>query len=210
MNMINKIVLGSSSPRRQEILSMLGLPYEVVSPDADERLDSYSSPEEYVMTIAGRKCDAVADELARKGKYSDDTLIVSCDTIVYYDKMIIGKPKDDLHAKVTLGMLADSWHIVYSGLVLRLGEKTVSDFCATRVKFADVSESEIDSYVASGEPRGKAGSYAAQMTGAALVERIDGDFFNVMGLPVSTFCALLKSSFYTDVYELSKHLGGKS
>ena len=208
--MINGIVLGSSSPRRKEILSMLGLPYEVVSPDADERLDACSSPEEYVMTIAGRKCDAVADELSRNGKYSDDTLIISCDTIVYYDKKIIGKPADDLHARVTLGMLADSWHTVYSGLVLRLGEKIACDFCATRVKFADVSEKEIEMYVASGEPRGKAGSYAAQMTGAALVERIDGDFFNVMGLPVSTLCTMLKTSFYTDVFELSRRLGGKT
>lgn len=208
MTMIEKIVLGSSSPRRKEILSMLGLPFETVSPDADENITKTLPPEEYVMTLAEIKGNAVYDVLSERGNGSEQSsLIVSCDTIVYYDKMIIGKPKDEAYARMTLGMLSDSWHSVYSGLCLRLGDKTACGYCVTRVKFANLSEREIESYVSTGEPFGKAGSYAAQARGAALVERIEGDFFNVMGLPVPTLCGLLKTEFDTDVFELSERLG---
>ena len=204
--MINKIVLGSSSPRRKEILSMLGLPYEVVVPDTDESSEPAESPEKYVCVLAKAKCDAVAQKLIGQGKNIADTLIISCDTIVYYDGFIIGKPESEMHAKLTLGMLSDSWHTVYSGLCLRCGEQVCEDFCTTKVKFAELSRNEIDEYVKTGEPMGKAGSYAAQLRGSSFVERIDGDFFNVMGLPVSTLCKMIKTEFNTDVFELSKRL----
>ena len=206
--MINKIILGSSSPRRKEILSMLGLPYEVVVPDTDESSEPVESPEKYVCALAKAKCDAVTQKLISQGENIDDALIISCDTIVYYDNFIIGKPENEMHAKLTLGMLSDSWHTVYSGLCLRCGERICEDFCTTRVKFAELSQEEIDEYVKTGEPMGKAGSYAAQLRGASFVEKIDGDFFNVMGLPVSTLCKMIKTEFYTDVFELSNHLNG--
>lgn len=204
--MINKIVLGSSSPRRKEILTMLGLPYEVVVPDTDEKEEALSSPQTYVCALARAKGNAVAEKLISKGENIDNTLIISCDTIVYYDGFIIGKPESDMHARLTLGMLNDSWHTVFSGVCMRCGEQIFDDFCATKVKFAEMSQEEIDEYVSTGEPMGKAGSYAAQLRGSAFVERIEGDFFNVMGLPVSTVCNMLKRDFYTDVFELSKRL----
>lgn len=207
--MINRIVLGSSSPRRKEILQMLGLPFEVVVPDADEHVGAVSTPEEYVSILAERKCEAVANELLSKDESIDNTLIIACDTIVYYDGMIIGKPLDEAHAGLTLGVLSDSWHTVYSGLVLRCGDKIQTDSCATGVKFAEISESQIKEYVESGEPMGKAGSYAVQLRGSSFVERIEGDFYNIVGMPVSTFCRMLKIGFYTDVFELSKRLKGK-
>lgn len=206
--MIKRIILASSSPRRKEILSMLELPFTVVSPNADENIEEALSPEEYVCTLSSRKGNAARDELLKKGENLDNTLIISCDTIVYYNGMVIGKPHDRMEARLTLGVLSDSWHTVYSGLTLRMGDETFTESCATKVKFANVSERQISDYVESGEPMGKAGSYAIQERGAELVERIDGDFFNVMGLPVSTLSSMLKKYFETDALRLSATLKG--
>ncbi len=209
MIMIKKIILASSSPRRKEILAMLGLPFEVVSPDADEEIKKELSPEEYVCTLSERKGEAARMSLLEKGENLDNALIISCDTIVYYNGMVIGKPQSELHAALTLGVLSDSWHTVYSGLTLQLGDCRYSESCATNVKFAAISERQINDYVRSGEPMGKAGSYAVQARGAELVERIEGDFFNVMGLPVSTLSSMLKKHFGTDALELSFALKGE-
>lgn len=203
--MIEKIVLGSSSPRRREILQMLSLPFEVISPDADENISEQLTPEKYVMTLAERKGSAVSNELLRR-RDVNNTLVISCDTIVYFDGKIIGKPKDTEDARRTLRSFSGKEHYVYSGLLLREGDFFVTDFCATRVKFADVSDEEIEKYLQGGEPMGKAGSYAVQERGAALVELIDGDFFNVVGLPVSTLRKMLKNSFDTDIFSLSERL----
>ena len=203
--MIKRIILASSSPRRKEILAMLGLPFEVVSPDADENIKEALSPEEYVCTLSERKGKTARAELIERGENLDNTLIISCDTIVYYNGMVIGKPQSELHAALTLGVLSDSWHTVYSGLTLQLGDCS----CATDVKFAAISERQINDYVRSGEPMGKAGAYAIQARGAELVERINGDFFNVMGLPVSTLSSMLKNYFKTDALELSFALKGE-
>lgn len=205
--MINKIILASSSPRRREILEMLGLAFEIVEPDADETVNEALSPEEYVCELSERKCAAAERILKSQEKNIDHALIIACDTIVYYNGMVIGKPLDEAHARLTLGLLSDSWHTVYSGLTLCCDGKIFTQSCATGVKFADLTEAQIGVYVESGEPMGKAGSYAAQLRGSAFVERIDGDFFNVMGLPVSTLCRMLKTSFNTDVFELSDKLG---
>lgn len=207
--MIKKIILASSSPRRKEILAMLGLPFEVVSPDADEEIKEELSPDEYVCTLSERKGETARASLLGKGENLDSTLIISCDTIVYYDGMVIGKPQSELHAALTLGVLSDSWHTVYSGLTLQLGDYKCSESCATKVKLAAISERQINDYVRSGEPMGKAGAYAIQERGAELVERIEGDFFNVMGLPVSTLSSMLKKHFGTDALELSFALKGE-
>ena len=107
----------------------------------------------------------------------------------------IGKPESDMHAALTLGLLSDSWHSVYSGLAVYYKGKTVCRTARTDVKFRELSEEEIAAYVDSGEPNGKAGSYAIQMKGAAFVERIEGEFNNVVGLPLVTLLALLREEF---------------
>lgn len=203
--MINKIVLASSSPRRKEILEMLKIPFEIFPSDADENIETELSAEDYVMTLSERKGEDVFLKLKKRGYDMEKTLVISCDTIVYYDDMVIGKPADKTHAALTLGVLSDSWHSVYSGLTLRLGDRVSTDFCRTDVKFREISEKEIKKYVDSGEPMGKAGSYAIQLLGSSFAERIEGDFYNIVGLPVSLLSKMLKSDFGVEIFELERY-----
>ena len=198
-----RIVLASASPRRREILGKFGFGFDVIPSDADEKISSDVPCGEYVETLAARKGKAVRDALAAEGDVSG-TLIISCDTVVYFDKMIIGKPESDLHARLTIGMLSDSWHDVYSGICLMFDGKTVCAHDVTHVKFADIPERDIDRYVASGEPRGKAGSYAIQGAASAFVEKIDGDVYNVIGFPLTLFCRLIKENFGFSVFDLGE------
>ncbi len=209
--MINKIILASSSPRRKEILENLHLPFTIVSPDCDEDVDAALPPEEYVSELAVKKGRAAIEKMKKTKMSTEDALVISCDTVVYFPEgdIIIGKPKDEREAALTLGLLSDSWHSVYSGLCLICGDKEYCQTDLTRVKFRNIEDKQIEEYLATGEPFGKAGSYAAQMLGSAFVERIDGDFFNVVGLPVALLCSMLKVCFHTDVFELSNRLTGK-
>lgn len=202
--MIDKIVLASSSPRRREILEMLKIPFEVFSSDADETVDAELDAGDFVSLLSKRKGDDVAEKLKNEGKDISKTLIISCDTIVCYDGMIIGKPPDDAHAILTLGILSESWHSVYTGLTLRLGDKVYTDFARTDVKFREISEKEIKAYVETGEPMGKAGSYAIQMLGSCFAERIEGDFYNIVGFPVALFTRMLKVYFGTDIFDIAE------
>ena len=209
--MINKIILASSSPRRKEILENLHLPFTIVSPDCDEDVDAALPPEEYVSELAVKKGRAAIEKMKKTKMSTEDALVISCDTVVYFPEgdIIIGKPKDEREAALTLGLLSDSWHSVYSGLCLICGDKEYCQTDLTRVKFRNIEDKQIEEYLATGEPFGKAGSYAAQMLGSAFVERIDGDFFNVVGLPVALLCSMIKVCFHTDVFELSNRLTGK-
>ncbi len=200
--MIEKIILASSSPRRREVLDMLKIPFTVISPDCDEDAQAHTVAG-YVCATAEKKNDFVADELRKSGGDISKTLIISCDTVVAYNGMVIGKPEDSSHAILTLGVLSDSWHSVYSGLTLRVGEKKVTDFCKTDVKFREISESAIKKYVETGEPMGKAGSYAIQLVGASFAERIEGDYYNIVGFPVSLFTSLLHTHFDTDIFDIA-------
>ncbi len=202
--MIEKIILASSSPRRQEILEMLKIPFETVSSNADEHVDADMTAEECVSVLSRRKGDSVAEELKKRGVDISNTLIISCDTVVSYDGMIIGKPPDETHAFLTLGLLSDSWHSVYSGLTLRLGGEVYTDFDRTDVKFRAISEKEIGLYVSTGECMGKAGSYAIQMLGASFAERIEGDFYNIVGFPVALFTKMLKFHLNTDIFDIAE------
>ena len=197
-----RIVLASSSPRRRETLERFGIRFDVIPSDADENISSDVPCEEYVKILAERKGTAVRDALISRGEDVSDTLIISCDTVVYYDKMIIGKPGNALEARLTLGMLSDSWHEVYSGLCLIFGDDTVCQTDITRVKFAPISENDIEKYVASGEPFGKAGSYAVQGRGGAFVERTEGDINNVIGFPLTLFCRMLRERFDISMFDL--------
>lgn len=192
---ITDIVLASSSPRRREILTMLGIPFRVVVSGADEVISGAASPEEYVLQAAKRKNEAVLERLKEEASITPDTLIIACDTVVVYNGIVIGKPPDEPHTILTLGMLSDSWHSVLSGLSVYYRGRTVGTAARTEVKFRELSEAEILAYVESGEPMGKAGSYAIQQKGASFAERIEGDFYNVVGLPIAALLELLRSEF---------------
>ena len=192
---ISDIILASSSPRRKEILETVGVSFRVVTSEADESVPDALAPDGVVCEIAGRKCEAVLERLRREGGLQDKTLVIACDTVVVYEGMVIGKPLDEAHAILTLGILSDSWHSVYSGLAVYYKGRTVTRAARTDVKFRELSEREIMAYARSGEPMGKAGSYAIQMKGASFVERIEGEFNNVVGLPLVTLLALLREEF---------------
>ena len=192
---ISDIILASSSPRRKEILETVGVSFRVVTSEADESVSEGLSPDRVVCEIAGRKCEAVLEHLKGEDRLGRETLVIACDTVVVYEGMVIGKPLDEAHAILTLGILSDSWHSVYSGLAVSYKGKTVTRAARTDVKFRELSEREIMAYAGSGEPMGKAGSYAIQMKGASFVERIEGEFNNVVGLPLVTLLALLREEF---------------
>ncbi len=189
------IVLASASPRRREILTTLGVRFRVVVSGADEDVSGAASPEEYVLQAAKRKNETVLARLKEDSSITPDTLVIACDTVVVYNGVVIGKPPDEPHAILTLGMLSDSWHSVLSGLSVYYHGCMAGTVARTEVKFRELSEAEILAYVESGEPMGKAGSYAIQQKGASFAERIEGDFYNVVGLPIAALLALLRSEF---------------
>ena len=148
--------------------------------DIDETRNEAEEAVGYVKRLARRKAETVA------GKTSAP-LVLGADTVVVIDKEILGQPRDDEDARRMLRLLSGKWHDVLTGVALvRTGtpSKVLSDYATTRVRFAAMSEDEIDWYVATGEPRGKAGAYAIQGKGALFIEEIAGDYFNVVGLPV--------------------------
>ena len=188
------IYLASASPRRREILAMLGVSFSVEVSEADETIES-TIPEEIVSTLASRKAMAVA-----KHHLYEDCLVIGSDTIVWKDGKALGKPIDDDEAKCMIRSLEGDVHTVYTGVCLarcRNGEIIKTSFAdAADVEFAPMTEEEIDWYVSTGESRDKAGSYAIQGLGARFVKAIRGDFYTVMGLPM---CSLYEKLREIDV-----------
>ncbi len=178
-----RIVLASKSPRRKEILSSLGVRFDVLSADADESCE-LPSPEELVKELSLRKGRAVRELLCARGEWNEDTLIIASDTVVALDGAILGKPRDDAHATEMLRALSGRDHKVLSGIALLLGERELCDFDSTVVKFDAMTDAQIAWYVNSGEPRDKAGSYAVQGLASLWIKGLVGDYFNVVGLPV--------------------------
>ena len=181
MNMSRPLILASGSPRRNELLSLMGLAYEVDVSDADETVDDALAPEEIVLELSSRKALSVAPRHA-------GALVLAADTIVYLDG-VLGKPKTQERAAQMLRALSGRWHDVYTGLSLA-DTKTGALWQRaerTRVHFADMTREEIESYAASGEPLDKAGAYGIQGMGGMFVDRIEGSHSNVIGLPM---CAL--------------------
>lgn len=176
------IILASGSPRRRELLSLLGLPFKVISSDADESTPADYTPEMIVRSLALRKAEAVIAEAGEQ-----DTIIVGSDTIVVLDDKVLGKPVDEQDSRIMLEMLQGRTHQVYTGVAcIGLPErKVLVEHRVTSVSMRALSEEEISAYIATGEPADKAGSYAIQGLGATLVEEIEGCYFNVVGLPLS-------------------------
>ena len=181
-----KIILASKSPRRKEILQNLGFEFSIVTADTDESSNE-TDPRALTRDLARRKGRDVV-----KLMNDSDMLVISCDTVVWCDGKILGKPKSKDDAIGMLRLLSGRKHTVTSGLSLSLNGKTVTDSEDTDVYFADLSEEFIEKYVESGEPMDKAGSYAVQGTASMWIEKIDGCYFNVVGLPVRLLCELLR------------------
>ena len=176
------LILASKSPRRKEILSNVGLDFEIVVSDTDESVPEGTLPFDAVKEISSRKAIAVKNTLGEKAK---GKIILSADTVVVLDGKIIGKPKDEKDAAAILTSLSGRNHTVYTGFTIIKDDFIFSDYESTDVYFRPLTEKEIKSYVASGEPMDKAGAYGIQQLGALLVEKIHGDYFNVMGLPIN-------------------------
>src|SRR5215207_3718750 len=173
-----KLVLASGSPRRAEILNSVGWEFEKVIPDVDESVKGGESPEDYVQRLAVEKAKAVSSSCR-------DRLVLAADTTVVIDGEIIGKPDDLPDARRMIAMLAGNWHEVLTGVAVSQNEVVNVGIQSTRVKFAPMSDAEIDFLVGKGDPLDKAGGYAVQAQAALFIEGIEGDYWNVVGLPVS-------------------------
>jgi nucleoside triphosphate pyrophosphatase len=175
-----KIILASRSPRRAEILRAVGWDFEAIAADIDETRNESEAAVAYVKRLAQTKAETVARKTAAP-------LVLGADTVVVIDNEILGQPRDDEDARRMLRLLSARWHEVLTGVALVRADalsEVLIDHATTRVRFAAMSEAEIDWYVATGEPRGKAGAYGIQGPAALFIEAIEGEYFNVVGLPV--------------------------
>jgi septum formation protein len=187
MQSLRTIVLASTSPRRRELLEKIGLVFKVEPSDYPEDLVSHLKPEELVINISQNKARAVA------AKYPD-AIIIAADTIGIIGKRVIGKPHTATEAIAMLKLLSGRSHLVITGLSVMdsKSDKIVSRSVQTRVYFRKLADSEVRHYVATGEPLDKAGAYAIQGLGSLLVEKINGDYYNVMGLPLNVLSQILQ------------------
>ncbi|MGM9618765.1 MAG: Maf family protein [Oscillospiraceae bacterium] len=181
------IILASQSPRRQELLRRMGLSdFRILVPQADETCPPSLSAAETVAHISRVKA------LAAKPLVSPEDIVITADTMVFLDEQRLGKPRDEADALRMLTALQGRRHTVRTGVTVLQGERLVTEVEATDVYFRPATERELRGYIATGEPMDKAGAYGVQGKGALLVERIDGDFFNVMGLPLLRLSRMLE------------------
>lgn len=178
MPLLPKLILASASPRRAEILRSVGWPFVKAVADIDERELVGEKPDDYVCRLAREKASAVA------ARYRDQ-IVLGADTTVLIDRQIIGKPTDLADARRMIELLAGRWHEVLTGVALVKNDHIRIGLQKTRVKFAAMSAAEIEFLVERGEPLDKAGAYAVQAQAALFIEAIEGDYWNVVGLPVS-------------------------
>lgn len=183
---MKKIILASSSPRRRELLQTAGLEFEIHVKDVDESVPEGTPPAEAAKMTAAKKAAVIAE------KYKND-IVIGADTIVVADGRILGKPKDKADAAAMLRMLSGIEHEVITGVCIICDGVSHNFAQISKVKFYNLTDDEIQNYVASGEPMDKAGSYGIQGLGCTLVERIEGDYFNIVGLPVAAVCRKIKS-----------------
>lgn len=192
-----RVILASKSPRRKEILENLGVKFDVIVADADESC-SIADPMERVSALAAIKGRAVKEQIGGE----KDTLIIASDTLVYAEGEFLGKPRDKDDARKMIKMLSGKAHSVVSGLYLSLGDKEYSGASETRVIFDEMTDEEIEYYISSPEPYDKAGGYAVQGLASLYVSGIEGDYFNVVGLPVNLMYKALRSELGIDLNSL--------
>ena len=189
MKLLAPFILASRSPRRRRLLERIGMEFTVDVSDVEEHVPEDAKPAALVEELALRK----ARDVAARHR---DALTLGADTVVALADEILGKPASPDHAAEMLRRLSDNTHVVYTGIALVHDGRVVTDHEATRVTFAKMSDDEIDAYIASGSPMDKAGSYGIQDDrGALFVKRIDGDYYNVVGLPLQLFYRTMKTHF---------------
>lgn len=184
---MKKLILASASPRRKELLKQIGLRFDVIVKPVNETFDQSLCPQDAVCELAYRKAREVADNV-------NNAIVIGADTVVVYNDMIMGKPLDRADALKALRTLKGSTHQVITGFSLIDTEtnEIVKDSDTTEVVFRELTEQELLAYVNSGEPMDKAGSYGIQGLGSVLIERINGCYFNVVGLPLTKVALALK------------------
>ncbi len=184
---MKEIVLASASPRRSELLRGIGIDFKVIPSNTDESFDPGLMPEEIAQMLSYRKALSVAEYL------KNDSIVIGADTIVVKDG-ILGKPRNKEEAFEMLKNLQGNWHEVITGvtLIASVGFEYIKSFEKTRVKMRPLSDGEIESYISTGEPMDKAGAYGIQRVGALLIEKIEGCYFNVVGLPLHRLNSMLE------------------
>jgi septum formation protein len=179
-----ELILASGSPRRAEILTSVGWPFKKIVPSIDESELPGENPEEYVKRLAKEKAEAISID------HPSET-ILGADTTVVIDKQIIGKPKDKEDARRMISLLSGNWHEVLTGVAIVRNGSTSVGIQKTRVKFSDMTDREIKYLVECGDPLDKAGGYAVQAQAALFIEGIEGDYWNVVGLPINLVYSLV-------------------
>jgi septum formation protein len=180
-----RVVLASASPRRRELLNLIGIEHEVRPANIDETMRPRETPRRHVERLAREKASAIA-------KRDPDLITIGADTIVVINRKILGKPRDTDDAARMLGLLSGREHMVTTAVAVARGKKLRSAIEEVRVRFRRLRDDEIEAYIATGEPMDKAGAYGIQGYGATIVERIEGDYFSVMGLPIVRLIGLLR------------------
>ena len=188
-----RFILASASPRRREILENISLDFEIIADESEEIMIEGEKPYDTVKRLAMQKAKNIAAGI----ESGENTIVIGADTVVSIDGKILGKPKDEIEAKDMLLTLSGRINTVYTGLAVieTQSGKEVSDFVSTGVKFRNLSEKEIENYIRSGEPMDKAGAYGIQKIGGLFVESINGDYFNVVGLPLCRLGEILSEEF---------------
>lgn len=182
-----ELILASQSPRRRELLARMGLSFTVCAADIDETMDQEKKPFDEVARLSAQKAAAIAETAG------PDDVVVAADTVVVLEDRVLGKPHTVEEAAAMLTSLSGRDHQVMTGVTVRRGGTAVTDTVVTHVWFRPLSQAEIAAYVASSEPMDKAGAYGIQGLAGLFVERLDGDYYNVMGLPICRLCAMLRT-----------------
>lgn len=182
--MTPRVLLASSSPRRRELLTMIGIAHEVIPADIDEAYLPGEAPLAHAERLARAKVDTIA-------QVAPDAVVIGADTIVVIDDQVLGKPRDEVHAAAMLRQLSGRTHEVLTAVAVARAKRIDSVVEVVSVTFRELREDEIRSYIATREPMDKAGAYGIQGYGATIVQRIDGDFFAVMGLSLVRLVTLL-------------------
>lgn len=188
---MKKIILASASPRRRELMHLLGMDFEVVVSEADEHTNQ-TNPSEYVCELSQKKAEAVREHLKGLGKWAEDYIIIGADTIVSHHGNILTKPEDAEQARQMIRELSGDTHQVYTGVTLFMEDKIVNFFEKTDVSVYNMTDEEIERYILTGEPMDKAGAYGIQGKFAVYIQGIQGDYNNVVGLPVARLYHELK------------------
>jgi septum formation protein len=180
-----RVVLASGSPRRRQLLELIGIEHEIQPANIDESVRPRETPARYAERLAREKASVVASR-------DPDRITIAADTTVVVNKKVLGKPENEEDARRMLSMLSGREHTVITAIAVARGRKLRSAVEEVRVRFRRLREDEIDAYIATGEPMDKAGAYGIQGYGATIVECIEGDYFSVMGLPLARLIDLLR------------------